>query len=201
MGGISRSRRRSGSASMLACAFVLAWLAGCGSSSALPTSPQQVFSRAQYHFAITLAANWTVYDQQDNPAANAPYSMAVQRLNVSPAPLNSSLNFQVSRITPDLVRQIAGYATDTNYHVSMINGVRAYISTPHVYYITPPTLAPGMTSLPATTPAAGSPDTYIHTDYAVPTATFLYTFYTEAVVGDNADNDLNAMAQSLTITP
>ncbi len=186
------------------CGLVMltALLAGCGSSSAPATTPATVITRPTYHFALTIAANWTIVDEHDDATASIPYSIDIQRLNVQPGPMISSLHLEVIRTSaPGISAQIAEYTKSNSYHVIMLNGVRAYVTPPQIFYLSPPTLAPGQSLLPAATPHDGDPNTYTHTDYAIPTATYLYTLYTEAVAGDNAQADLAEMVQSLTITP
>lgn len=176
-------------------------LAGCGGSST-PTSPSVTFSLPQYKFSIRIATNWIIFDKQEDDAANSPFSMSIQRVAVSPGPLNSNLTFEVTKLSaPGIATSIAGLSHDPTLHPMTIGGLMGYVSNTNVYYITPPTSASGAPVLPAATPVPNTAGTYIHIDYEVVSPSYLYTLSTDAAAGDNATNDLNAMVQSLVITP
>ncbi len=113
------------------CGLVMltALLAGCGGSSAPATTPATVITRPTYHFTLTIAANWTIVDEHDDATASIPYSIDIQRLNVQPGPMISSLHLEVIHTSaPGISAQIAEYTKSNSYHVIMLNGVRAYVT-------------------------------------------------------------------------
>lgn len=181
----------------LAALVVLALFAGCQSQSAATTTPPTTLSRPAYHFTLRLPANWVVFEEHDDPTAASPYFLDIQRASVAPAAANSLLNLQIIKTTtPGINAVIAALPKNPQYHAAPLNGQTVYIGTPFTYFTQDTTSPPG-----SATPLPGTPGTVTHTDYEVATPALLYTFYTEAVAGDHADADLQAMVQSLTISP
>ncbi len=176
-------------------------LAGCGAGGSTTTAPAQTISYPAYHFSLYIPTGWVILPGGENdPTADAPFSLTIERANVSADATNSSFNLQITKLSAPGEQQFwTSLAHNPQYRPTTIGGHTAYKSM-QVFYNTLPTLVPGQTSLPATTPVPGTPGTLVHTDYEVAAASFLYEIYTEAVAGDNADGDLAAMVQSFTIT-
>jgi hypothetical protein len=183
---------------MLTCASVA--LVACSGGSTTASAPAQTLTEPAYHFTLHIPAGWVILQQQDDPTADAPYAVTIGRANVSPDVTPSTLSLQVIKLSsPGASALVASVTKSSQYHPITIDGQPAYQSI-QVAYATPPTLAPGQSSLPSATPLPNTPGTILHTSYDLITTTFIYTIDTVAVAGDNAEPALEAMVQSLTIT-
>jgi hypothetical protein len=174
-------------------------LCACGSASTSVDAPAQDIRQPAYHIALHIPAGWIVLQQHTQPDAGTPYTVIIGRYNVAPGATNSSLNFQVVKASsPGIAQFIAGLPHSAQYQRTQINGRVAYMSPSQTYFVAPPTPGAGGPP-PVATP--GAPGTLTHIDYALPTATYLYSWYTEAVAGDKATADLAAMSQSVQVLP
>lgn len=197
-------RNVAGERSILSAIALVAFLllSACGEASASPPAPAHTLTLTRYHVTLHIAAGWIVLDQHEDAAANTPLTLTVERAHVSPDHANSDFNFQVVRTnSPDLAPFLAGISKDPSYQTIHLNGQVAYVSPPQILQAEPPPLTPGATPAPPQTPIAGAPGTLTHIDFVLVTPTFSYMWYTEAIAGDNADTDLDAMSQSIHILP
>lgn len=176
--------------------------AACGPSSASPPAPAHTLTLTRYHVALHIAAGWIVLDQHEDGSATTPLTLTVERAHVSPDHANSDFNFQVVLTnSPNLAPFLAGLPKDPTYQTIHLNGQVAYVSPPQILATEPPPMTPGATPGPPQTPIAGAPGTLTHIDFVLVTPTYSYMWYTEAVAGDNADTDLDAMSQSIHVLP
>ncbi len=174
---------------------IVLFLASCG---AAPASTSQNTAQQGCHFTITVPAGWAVVQKQQNSSSGFLCAMTIGLTAYETSQQYSQMNIQVlSAGSANVQQTIQEFAHNSQYSTIQLHGYNGYIST-QTYYVAPPTMQPGQTTLAP--PTANSPGTETHTEYDFPTQQYLYTIITQNIVGQNADSGLNSLIQSFSIT-
>lgn len=189
-------------------------LAACGQAQrgALPRLPGGTYSSAAYHFRVTYPEGWslsvtcesggaicgglgaaTATAAATQTAVAAPLQLIIARTSqrATPSPTVSTFTITVLSLSDPYVAEAAGQlAKDHNLRQTTISGLAAFASTPIQQQL------PG----PGGTPGPGTP-TDTHTDYYLVHGGYEYQISMDALSSDDgADQALQAMLQSFTIT-
>lgn len=185
------------------CGFILLTalllFAGCDSTSSQTNTQPFTIDRPQYHLRLIVSAGWRILHERTDPNSTAPYSIEIGHISSVGNSSYSLISIDIfARSAPGINDNIASIEQNPQYHQTQIHTLTAY-ETSQINYTQPPTLAPGQSILPSTTPVPGTLGTIIHTEYDIPATTYFYVLTTDDVAGDNASANLAAMVQSLTI--
>ncbi len=190
-------------------------LAACGQAQrgALPRLPGGTYTSAAYHFRVTYPEGWslsvstcesggancsglgaaTATATATQTAVAVPLQLIIARTSqrTTPSPTVSTFTITVLNLSAPYVAGAAGQlAKDHNLRQTTISGLAAFASTPIQQQL------PG----PGGTPGPGTP-TDTHTDYYLVHGGYEYQISMDALSSDDgADQALQAMLQSFTIT-
>lgn len=178
---------------MAALGALLALAAAACAPTAAPTLPKArggTYTSAAFHFSITYPEGWRAQPVTgDQPSTIIPLTVAITRVGAvqTQGPRVSTLTITVFN------------ARDPNVQ----RGIAALQARAHA---TPPTLA--ALTLAGKPAFQSSPDTrqepgiggVTHTDYFLVAGDYEYQLATDAVAGDNAEGQLQAMLQSFTLS-
>ncbi len=171
------------------------FLVSCG---AAPTSTTQNTAQQGCHFTITIPTGWAIVQKQQNPSSGFLCAMTIALTAYETSQQYSQMNIQVLSAGSTNVQQtIQALAHNSQFSTIQLHGYNSYISK-QTYYVSPPTMQPGQTTLAP--PTANAPGTETHTEYDIPTQQYLYTIITQNIVGQNADAGLNTLIQSFSVT-